>query len=185
MIKSIERENNMNTLDSIKNRKSTRAFTDQQISDEALDVILKAGYAAPVGMAKYDAIQISVVQNDDVHKKIASAVGNLTEKMMGKRIEMAFGFKTTIVISSEPSAAQGTDFINAGCIAQNMLLAAEDMGIASLIWQAGSGAIARNEELMKEIGIPEGYRPLVCASFGYAKNDEPAKIHTISTNFVK
>lgn len=175
----------MNTLDSIKNRKSTRSYTDEQITDEALDIILKAGCAAPVGMARYDAIQLSVVQDDDIMKKVASAVGDLTEQLMGKRVEMAFGFKTTIVISSEPSKMVGTDYINAGCIAENMLLAAEDQGIASLIWQAGSGAIARNEELKKAIGIPAGYIPLVCVSFGYAKNDEAPKKHEIAINYVR
>ena len=46
----------MNTLEAIATRKSTRAYTPEQISEEALDTILKAASAAPIAMAKYDKI---------------------------------------------------------------------------------------------------------------------------------
>ena len=53
----------MNTLEAIAKRKSTRNYTPEQIPEEALAVILKAGFAAPVAMAKYDSLHITVVQN--------------------------------------------------------------------------------------------------------------------------
>jgi hypothetical protein len=31
--------------------------------------------------------------------------------------------------------------------------------------------------MMAQLGIPEGLKPLLCASFGYAVKEEPAKEH--------
>ena len=41
-----------------------------------------------------------------------------------------------------------------------------------------------NEELKKQLGIPEGFKPLLCASFGYAAKEEPAKTHHIEVTRV-
>ena len=38
--------------------------------------------------------------------------------------------------------------------------------------------------MMAQLGIPEGLKPLLCASFGYAVKEEPAKEHKISVNRV-
>ena len=60
----------MNTLEAIKNRKSTRAYRHEQISEDALEIILKDGMAAPVAMAAYDSLHITVVQNEQLIKRI-------------------------------------------------------------------------------------------------------------------
>ena len=60
----------MNTLEAIAKRKSTRNYTPAQIPEEALEVILKAGFAAPVAMAKYDSLHITVVQTQQLLDKI-------------------------------------------------------------------------------------------------------------------
>ena len=38
--------------------------------------------------------------------------------------------------------------------------------------------------MMAQLGIAEGLKPLLCASFGYAVKEEPAKEHKISVNRV-
>ena len=63
----------MNTLEAIAKRKSTRNYTPEQIPEEALEVILKAGFAAPVAMAKYDSLHITVVQTQQLLDKINQA----------------------------------------------------------------------------------------------------------------
>ena len=39
----------MNTLEAIAKRRSTRSYESEQISEEALAAIIKAGCAAPIG----------------------------------------------------------------------------------------------------------------------------------------
>ena len=63
----------MNTLEAIARRKSTRAYKDQRISKEALEDILKAASASPVAMAKYDSLHLTVVESEEMIKKINEA----------------------------------------------------------------------------------------------------------------
>ena len=65
-----------------------------------------------------------------------------------------------------------------------MALAATDLGIDNIIWAGAAGAVAQNAELRQKIGIPEGFNPVLCASFGYAAAHEAAKEHRISVNRV-
>lgn len=59
----------MNTLEAINKRVTCRAYKPEQISEEALETILKAGMAAPVASAKYDSMHITVVENEAVFFK--------------------------------------------------------------------------------------------------------------------
>lgn len=43
-----------------------------------------------------------------------------------------------------------------------------------------AAAIGQSEELWGLLGIPESMNPLLCASFGYAQAEEPAKEHSIA-----
>ena len=50
----------MNTLEVIAKRKSTRSYKPEQIGGEALAAITKAGCSAPIALAKYDSLHITV-----------------------------------------------------------------------------------------------------------------------------
>ena len=76
------------------------------------------------------------------------------------------------------------DFVNGGIIIENMVLAATDLGVDSCIMGAPIAALEKNETLLKALGIPEGFRPVLGAVFGYASEKAPAKEHTIAVNKV-
>ena len=63
-----------------------------------------------------------------------------------------------------------------------MLIAATSMGIDNIVWAIPAIANSQNTDMMKQLGIPEGLKPLLCASFGYAVTDTPAKYHVIKVN---
>ena len=174
----------MNTLEAIAKRVSVRKYKSEQIPEEALEKILKAGMSAPVATAKYDGMHMTVVQNEELLQQISDETSDFISKIFGFRKEMDFGAKTLVIISGTEGMVPGMEYINAGCIAENMLLAATSMGIDNIVWAAACGVISKNESLMNKLGIPEGFKPLLCASFGYAENEEPAKDHTIAVNRV-
>ncbi len=64
------KEINMNTLEAIAKRKSTRDYKPMQISEEELNAIIKAGCSAPIAMAKFDSLHITVIQNEEFLKII-------------------------------------------------------------------------------------------------------------------
>lgn len=174
----------MNTLDAIAKRKSTRNYTPERIPEEALQTILKAGSAAPVAMAKYDSLHITVVQKQELLDKINKATEEVFFQMLGVRRNMDFGAKTLLFVSSTEVHRPGTDHANSGIVMENMVLAATALGIDSVILGGAPGAVANDPELMKELGISEGFRPLLGCFLGYGAEDTPVKEHSISVNRV-
>ena len=174
----------MNTLEAIAKRKSTRSYQPKQIPEEALQTILKAACAAPVAMARYDSLHITVVQDEKLLARINEATADMMEKVLGQRKNTDFGAKTLIFISSTPVHRAGMEYTNAGIIMENMVLAATDLGIDSVILGGAPGAVAQDPELMKTLQIPEGFSPLLGGFFGYGAEETPAKEHAIAINRV-
>ncbi|MBR2937312.1 MAG: nitroreductase family protein [Oscillospiraceae bacterium] len=174
----------MNTLEAIAKRKSTRSYKPEQIPEDALQTILKAGCAAPIAMARYDSLHITVVQKQELLDRINAVTADMIAQMLGERKNVDFGAKTLILVSSTPVHRPGTEYTNAGIVVENMVLAATDLGIDSVILGGAPGAVARDAELMKALEIPEGFTPLLGAFFGYGADQAPAKEHTIAINRV-
>ncbi len=172
----------MQTLEAIAKRKSTRNYKMQRISEEELQEILKAASAAPVAMANYKSLHITVVEKQEFLDKIIAAGEEALAKITGVRESGDFGAKTLILVSSTPVHRPGTEYINAGIVIENMVLAATGMGIDSVILGAAPAAVAQDKELVRELGIPEGYTPLVGAFFGYGAEETPVRGHTIAVN---
>ena len=174
----------MKTLEAIAKRKSTRNYKQEQISEDALQIILKAGCAAPIAMARYDSLHITVVQNQALLDQIETSTEELIFKTMGVRRKTLYGGKTLILVSSTPIHRAGTEYINVGIVVENMVLAATDLGIDSVILGGAPGAVAQDSELINALGIPEGFTPLSGVVLGYGAEDTPAKEHTIAINRV-
>lgn len=173
----------MNTLEAILSRKSTRAYNGEKISDADLDTIIKAACASPVAMAQYEALHITVVQNEERIKEINELTAQMLFEKTGIKKNTDFGAKTMILVSITPSVlSHEMECVNAGIVVENMVLAATDMGIDSVILGGAPAIISQNDDIMKKLGIPEGFSPVLGAVFGYALEDAPAKVHTISVN---
>ncbi len=86
----------METMKAIAWRKSVRSYKPDQIPDEVLNTILKAGSSAPVASGKYDSLHITVVQNKEIINKISDAIFEL----LNGKVSMAFGAPTIIFVSS-------------------------------------------------------------------------------------
>lgn len=175
----------MNTLEAIAKRYSARAYDpNRQIPEEALQAILNAGMAAPVGSGAYDTLHLTVIQDMDLLNEIGEAVNELIFKMLGRRMNKNFGAPTMIVVSAKPGHMPGIEMANAATVLENMAIAATDLGIDNIIWGAASAVLNQNAELRAKAQIPEGFQPALVCSFGYAKVAEPAKQHTITINRV-
>lgn len=174
----------MNAIESIAARKSTREYKSKQIGNSDLETILQVGMAAPVGSGAYDTLHITVVQNQEIFSKINAAVTDMIFKMLGKKMDKDFGAPTMIFVSSKPARMPGLEYANTACILENMAIAATSLGIDNIIWGGAAAAVAQSAELQKELDIPEGYKPVLCISLGYAKKTEFSKKHEISVNRV-
>ncbi len=175
----------MNTLDAILSRKSTRAYTNEKISEENLEALIKAACASPVAMAQYDALHITVVENEDIINEINELTSRMLFEKTGMKKNTDFGARTMVLVSIKPSIlSREMECANVGIVIENMVIAATGMGIDSVIIGGSPAIISQNPDIMKKLGIPYGFSPILGALFGYAVEDAPAKAHVISANRV-
>ena len=156
----------MNTMEAICSRKSVRSYNGGSITQAELEQLLKAAYAAPVGMKAYDTLILTVVTNQTFMDRLNadSAV------MMGRPDAVAlYGAPTLIIVSSTlPGGARdNVAYSNAACIVENIALEAVELGIGTChIWGA-IRALNANPELLRELKLPEGYVPCCAVILGH------------------
>ena len=175
----------MNALEAIAKRKSTRAYKNDPIPESAVEAIIKAACAAPIAMAKYENLHITVIRSEDVIVKINEMTAEMFFKRMGVKKNTDFGARTMVIVSSKSDMIPPEmEFANVGIVIENMVLAATSLGIDSVILGGAPSIIAQNADMVKELGIPEGFKPALGALFGYAESYESPKEHIIAVNRV-
>ena len=171
----------MNTLDNLFSRRSIRSYNGENISEAELSLILKSAYAAPVGRALFETLNITVISNRDYLNKWEHYCEGLT----GHR--PFYGAPTVILVSSLiPSSdlkSVNVNFSNAAILIQNMATAATELGIGSChIWGAVR-LLNDNEELLKELNLPEGMVP--CCAIILGHTNEKYELRDIPENKIR
>ncbi len=158
----------MDALQAIFSRVSTRDFNDKPVPDDKLEVILKAGQSAPVGMGRYDDKLLTVVTD----KEWLKAVSRLVPDRNGMDTPF-YGAGTVIILSSLLSDAPAIEFADAGAIITTMAIAAEAEEVKSIyLW--GFIKVVRSEpELLKKLALPDGYVPVSALAIGYSDAQTP------------
>lgn len=155
----------MNTIDAIKTRISTRHFTDQPISDEAVHTILEAGMSGPTAVNARPWSFI-VVRDKATLEKLANAGPRPNMPLMTAAM--------AIVVCGDPGRFFKfmPDFwiVDASIAAQNMILAAHELGIGS-VWIGGWPAPDRLQTFTEFFQLPEGVVPHSVIAFGYAAEE--------------
>lgn len=172
----------METLKAIAKRKSTRTFNpDRQISEEALQTILAAGCAAPVGHGEYGALHLTVVQDAEVLQVIRDTAMDCFRDPI---LDIYYGAPTVVIISTSHGSVPELDMANAGTIAENMMLAATELGVDNIyIW--GTVLAFRSEpDLADEVDLPDGFEPIASVALGYAITPDPSE-KPMTTDVIK
>lgn len=175
----------METLQAIARRKSTRSFApERQLEPADITTIVAAGCAAPVGGADYQSLHLTVITG----RAALTSVVQAAQKAMHMDANPLYGATALVVISAAAEQkAPNIELANAGCIAENMMLAATDLGIDSVYIWGVIAATAADTELWKGMGIPAGYRPVSSVALGYGAEtgatDRELSI-TLSVNYV-
>lgn len=169
------------TLSTIKQRRSTRAFKEEQIEDSELQTVVEAGTYAP-SARNQQAWHFTVVQNKEMltnlsreAKKAALQIDNeyIRQAASNENFNIFYGAPTVVIVSGDEKAM----VIDADCAAanQNMLLAAQSVGLGScwinFVLFLFNGPVG--EQYKKQLGIPDGYKPFCSVALGYKKAESP------------
>lgn len=156
----------MKTMEAICARKSVRSYTGERITAEELNTVLKAANAAPVGMGRYEDIHLTVITNAELLGRIDAAGA----AMFGKPdIHPLYAAPMLILVSAKLPTAEGmknVTYSNAAIIAQNMALAATELGVGVChIWGA-TMAVLNAPDILKELSLPDGFTPCCAVTLG-------------------
>jgi len=161
-------KNIKDALTVIHDRKSVRHFTGQVVSREDLITIVKAGMAAPtaVNMQPWSFVIVT-------ERKTLDA---LAEKLpYAKMLDKA---GAAIVVCAIPGKAfEGkTEFaiIDASCASENILLAAEALGLGA-VWTAAYPDKDRIDAVREILDIPGSAIPLNVIPVGYPTSEDKPK----------
>lgn len=154
----------MELMKAIVTRNSIRSYKTEQITEDQLDLILKAGCAAPIAMGKYENMHISVIQNSSFIKKISQKAAELRGT---PNFDPLYGAPTIIVISGKYDKYPQAEYANAACVIENMLLAATDQYIGSVYLWGVAMALQGDFELLQYLKLPEGFIPVSGLALGY------------------
>lgn len=169
------------TLKVIYSRRSIRKYKEQQIPEAELHEILNAAINAP-NAGNQQRWHFSVVQKKVMLDKVKSM---MKENMLNSGLEfmvkrasepgyIAFFDAPTLVIISGDETSKFID-IDCGAAAENIALAAESLNIGSCLMTSSEFLFAseKGKEMMKELGIPDGYRHVCALTLGYKEGENP------------
>ena len=177
----------METLKAIALRQSVRVYKTEQISENALNIILKAACAAPVGRAKYENMQLTVVQSAD---KLAEIKNACSGAMDDPNANPTYSVPTLVIVSArlENDEIMPISVANASCIVGNMHLAATDLGLGSIFLFGFIRALNMQNQLGPIINLPKGWAPVAALGVGYAANpvnERTLALGKIRTEYIK
>lgn len=158
----------METLQAIYQRHSVRSFTSQELSDEQINTLLKAGMSAPsaVDRRPWEFYVLKSQEAKDVVKE-ALRFGKFNSPII-----IVPCINKDKLIPREHGIVFGTCDLSA--VTENILLAAVDLGLGA-VWCATYPAEERYVAIQKGLNIPEHLIPFCAIYVGYP-NEEEAKI---------
>jgi len=152
----------------IHGRKSVRSYTGQHVDRKQLEMVLRAGMAAPTAVNRQPWSFIVVTDRKTID---TLQQGLPYAKMLGKA-------GAAIVVCAIPEKAAGEKLeyavIDSALASENILLAAEALGLGA-VWTAAYPDADRMDFVRKTLNIPAGVIPLNVIPIGYPAGEDKAK----------
>ena len=160
-------------LSAIEKRSSTRGYTSENLTDTQLETLLKAGLQAPTARNERE-IHISVV--DGGHPILAEieAEKNAQMNVQAPRANFYYGAPLVLILSGDRDFPWST--LDAGIAVENISLAAEGLGLGSVIIGVIKGAMSggKREYFSRALKFPENYEFKIAIAIGHkAVEKEP------------
>ena len=168
------------TLNLIASRRSHRAYTHEQITAEQRNALLKAAVESPSAVNRQP-WHFTLVQNKLLLDKInAYCVENARKKadasprFAQEDYHVFYNAPTVIFISGPRNTVYAP--IDCGIAVQTLALAAESMGLGSVILGMPREAFQseHGDEVRKELGFPEGHDFIIAIAIGHPADTKDA-----------
>lgn len=155
-------------IETLMNRKSVRKYTDRKLTDDQLNTVVRAGQQAPFASQLYSVIY-STEEPIPFHAPIWFVVcvdAYKMERFMRRRgWDIVTNDLTLLLLGMQ----------DASYMAQNMVIAAESLGMGSCFLGAVSSSAPRIKALGEKLALPRRVLPMVELVMGYPDEDFPPR----------
>lgn len=163
-------------IENIMSRRSIRKYKNEAIDSTSMREILTCGIQAPNGQGR-ESWEIRVVDDKELIDRIDSAYSDYAENTMktGKPTRKAsYGAPALVFIANDTT--YDLSQVDCGLLGENMILAANSMGIGSCCLGGLCRFINSEEgaEILQKLKLPSTHKLLYAIAFGYP-DEQPAQ----------
>ena len=168
------------TIKHMLERRSIRDFKPEQISEDQLETILHCGFNAPSGM-NCQSWFLTVIQDrevlDDWHKSFVKSLPPadqlppiMQQRLKNPNYDVFYHAPTLILVSFEKEKGP----LNSGFLGQNMVLAAQSLGLGTCYIGGAVNFLGSPEgkPVLDRMKLPEGCQPCFGVAIGQP-NEQP------------
>ena len=156
------------TIEALRNRKSVRKFADRELTRDELETIVRAGQQAPFASQLYSVLystQGSIAYDAPIWFVLCVDAYKLERFMKLRGWRIVTNDLTLLLLGMQDAAY----------MAENMVMAAESLGIGSCFLGAVSSSAARICTLRERFGLPNRVLPMVELVMGYPDEEFPPR----------
>ena len=167
-------------VDAIMARRSIRHYTDTPVSRDTLEILAKCGINAP-NARNLQEWAVRIVDSKDylegateVMKAGMPAIANQGDP----KFRNGFRNATAVIFVAAPEDPSGMLDVNVGALCENICVAAQSMGLGSIIMGGPIMFLNNTPEAkpyLDRLNLPEGYRLRICVGVGYPDETPDAK----------
>ena len=158
-------------IQTIKTRRSARAYKQDPVPEDMLDAVLEAGTYAPTGMGRQSPVIVAVTDKDTRNQLM-----KMNAAVMGTDSDPYYGAPVIVLVLADASAH--TYVQDASCVLENMMLAAHSLGLGS-VWINREKEMFESKEgkqLLEKWNLPSTLAGVGALALSYpAAQPAPAK----------
>lgn len=168
----VESQEKSGVIEAIEARRSVRAYKDVPVEHEKLELLAKCGVLAPSAMNKQE-WEVRIVEDEEWIDDATEAYLKSVEGTDKAKYMLTPGFKNifrnapAVIFVGAPDGLFSGE--NVGCLAQNIMLAATELGLGTCFLGSVQMMFAEPamEEYLQSLGFSEGYKLRYALAVGY------------------
>ena len=169
-------------LSSIMARRSIRKYLDKPVEHEKLEVIVKCGINAPSGMNRQPWI-VRVVEDQKLIADVTEVFKQENPEQVARDKDFKNMFRNAPNLICVCTPANGGGELDAGLLGENMMLAAQSMGLGTCCLGGPVRFLLSNDKckfFLDRLDIPADYKLNYILAIGYPDEQPDAKLRDVS-----
>lgn len=158
----------MDVLEAITSRYACRSYTTDRLTEQETLALIDAANATPAASHDFSVLKLTVVQDSKLLSEIDAATAHGLPPLGD---HPTFGAPTLMILSIRPNEMMPVvPYCTASCAAENIMIAARGLGLASVFLMGVPLVLQKKTELLAKLHIEDDFKPVIVVAVGHAKN---------------